>query len=94
MINSVYKKVASIVGVSEKQVKQVYLAYWDFIKNHIQHLPLKENLTEEEFNKLRTNVNISSLGHFTCSYERMLNIKKWKNKQNERYQSIKSNTNV
>lgn len=72
----IYNKVAKDLNIDVKLVKKVYIAYWKFIKNQIQQLPLKENITEEEFNNLRTHFNISSLGHLSCSYRRMLNIKK------------------
>lgn len=85
---NIYEQVAKEVGLTPKQIKHLYTEYWRFIKNNIQQLPLKENITEEEFNKLNTNYNISSLGHLTCSYDRMINIKKWKNY--ERYHNSKS----
>ena len=37
---------------------------------------LKENLNEEDFAKLRTNFNIPSIGKLTCTYDRMLGMKK------------------
>lgn len=94
LMNKVYQKVAQQLNLDVKDVKKVYIAYWQYIKNHIQQLPLKENITEEEFNKLRTHINISSLGHLTCSYRRMLSVKKMIDYRNERYKSVKSNSNV
>lgn len=78
LMNDIYKKIATNLNIDEKLVKKVYIAYWQYIKDCIQQLPLKENLTEEEFDKLRTHFNISSLGHLSCSYRRMLGVKKWK----------------
>lgn len=57
-------------------VDKVYKSYWQYIKNTIQDLPLKENLTEEQFSELRTNFNIPSLGKLTCTYDRMQKVKK------------------
>lgn len=94
LMNNIYQKIAQQLKLDIKDVKTVYLAYWDFIKNSIQQLPLKENITEEEFDKLRTHINISSLGHLSCSYRRMLGVKKSKEIKDERYKSIKSNTSV
>ena len=34
------------------------------------------DLNEEDFSKLKTNFNIPSLGKLTCTYERMLGVKK------------------
>lgn len=39
-------------------------------------LPLKEDISEEEFSKLRTNFNIPALGKFNCTYSRMQGVKK------------------
>jgi len=57
-------------------VEKTYKAYWRFIKDTIESLPLKEELTEEQFNKLKTNFNIPSLGKLNCTYERYKGVKK------------------
>lgn len=75
-------KVSRELNLPREVVDKTYKAYWLFIKDHIQSLPLKENLNEEDFAKLRTNFNIPSLGKLNCTYNRMLNMKK-------RYELIK-----
>lgn len=57
-------------------VKTAYESHWRFIRETIKSLPLKEDLSEEEFNKLRTNFNIPSIGKLTCTYDRYKGIKK------------------
>ena len=69
-------KVSRELNLPKEVVDKTYKAYWLFIKNYIQSLPLKENLNEEDFTKLRTNFNIPSLGKLTCTYDRMLGMKK------------------
>ena len=69
-------KVSRELNLPKEVVDKTYKAYWLFIKNHIQSLPLKENLNEEDFAKLRTNFNIPSLGKLSCTYDRMLSMKK------------------
>lgn len=69
-------KVSRELNLPKEVVDKTYKAYWLFIKNHIQSLPLKENLNEEGFAKLRTNFNIPSLGKLSCTYDRMLGMKK------------------
>lgn len=64
------------LNLSIEVVDKVYKSYWQYIKNTIQDLPLKENLTEEQFSELRTNFNIPSLGKLTCTYNRMQKVKK------------------
>ena len=69
-------RVSEELNLPKEVVDKTYKAYWLFIKNHIQFLPLKENLNEEDFAKLRTNFNIPSLGKLSCTYDRMLGMKK------------------
>ena len=69
-------KVSSELNLPAKLVDKTYKAFWLFINQSIQSLPLKENLNEEDFAKLRTNFNIPSLGKLTCTYDRMLGMKK------------------
>lgn len=87
--HNIIDKVSKELGLSKEVVDKGYKAYWYYIKYHIQSLPLKENLNEEDFTKLRTNFNIPSLGKLTCTYDRMLGMKK-------RYKIIKQirNKNV
>lgn len=57
-------------------VKKTYKAYWQFIRDTIQELPLKEDIGEEEFANIKTNFNIPSLGKLTCTRNRYLGMKK------------------
>lgn len=63
-------------GLSGKVVNSIYKAYWLYIKTMIQALPLKDDLTEEEFLKLHTNFNIPSLGKLHCTYGEWVGQKK------------------
>ena len=75
-MQEIIKRVAAKLGLSEQVVEKTYKAYWLFIRKTIGDLPLKDNLTEEEFNKLRTNFNLPSLGKLTCTYDRWERVKK------------------
>ena len=48
----------------------------------------QEDLTEEQFKEYRTSFNIPSLGKFTCSYDRMLNVKKSKEYRRRKWKTI------
>lgn len=72
----IISKVSGELNLPKEVVDKTYKAFWLFIKQSIQSLPLKENLNEEDFAKLRTNFNIPSLGKLTCTYDRMLSVKK------------------
>lgn len=68
-------KVSNELNIPEEVVREAYVSYWKYIRNEIQELPLKEDLTEEEFNRLRTNFNIPSIGKLSCTYDRYKAIK-------------------
>ena len=70
------KQVADDTGIPLEVVKRAYESYWLFIRETITDLPLKEELSEEEFGKLKTNFNIPSLGKLTCTYDRMQGVRK------------------
>lgn len=78
----IIKRVSDKLNIPEEIVKKTYESYWLYIRNSISELPLKDNLSEEEFNNLRTNFNIPSIGKLSCSYDRYKAIK-------ERYKHIK-----
>ncbi len=69
-------KVSQEMDIPLEVVDTAYKSYWKFIKQTIQSLPLKDDISEEEFAKLRTNFNIPSLGKLTCTYDRMMGVKK------------------
>ena len=69
-------KVSKELDISVEVVDAAYKSYWEFIKQTIQSLPLKDDISEEDFTKLRTNFNIPSLGKLTCTFDRMMGVKK------------------
>lgn len=82
-LNNIYKQVAQELNLSYEQVSQSYRGFWLFIKTSIEKLDLHKKLSEDEFNKLRTNFNIPSLGKLVCTYDYYLKIfKRIKNKEN------------
>lgn len=68
--------VAKELNLEPILVKETYKAYWQFVRDTIQKLPLKENIEEQEFLKLQTNFNIPSLGKLTCTRDRYLGVRK------------------
>lgn len=62
-------QVASETGLPKKLIDRTYKAYWRAIREHITSLPLKEDLTDEEFNALQPNINIPSIGKFSLTLE-------------------------
>ena len=82
---SILNKVSDELGLPVEVVRATYESYWKFIRETIQALPLKEDLSEEKFSKLRTNFNIPSIGKLSCTYKRYTGLKK----QYERYKKLR-----
>ena len=74
--NEIIAKVANIVSLDKTLVNKVYKSYWRAVKEHIEELPLKDDLSEEDFCKIQPNVNIPSLGKLYVTYDRYKRIKK------------------
>lgn len=87
MNRDIYDFVAKLLGMSPDVVEKVYKAYWLYIKTTIESLPLKKDLTEEDFTSLQKNFNIPSLGKLTCTLDKYKGIK-------DRFKFFKEHTNA
>lgn len=67
--------VANKLELPREVVKEAYESYWKYIRCTISELPLKDDLSEEEFNKLRTSFNVPSLGKLAVTWDRYKAIK-------------------
>ena len=72
----IVKKVSEELNLPEDIVDKTYKAYWLSIRAHIESLPLMDNISEEEFNSLRTNFNIPSIGKLCVTWDRYIGCKK------------------
>jgi len=68
-------KVSQELGIPSEVVSLAYSSFWKFIKQTIQSLPLKEDISEREFAELRTNFNIPSLGKLALTWDRFRRCK-------------------
>lgn len=76
ILNEIIAKVSTELNLPEDLVRKTYSEYWSYIRNTIENLPLKNNLTQTDFSELRTNINVPSLGKINCTYERYIGMKK------------------
>lgn len=74
--SEIINQVSKELNIPVEVVDKAYRSSFEFIKNKIQSLPLKEDISEEEFSELRTNFNIPSLGKLVCTFDRMEGVKK------------------
>ena len=73
--SDIISKVSEELNLPRELVEKTYKAYWIFIRDTIEKLPLKTELTQIEYGNLRTNINIPSLGKLNCTYNRYIGIK-------------------
>lgn len=71
----ILQKVSKDLGYSKQFVDKVYRAYWRAVREHIVSLPLKDDLTDEEFLKLQPNINIPSIGKLYVTLDRYHRVK-------------------
>lgn len=71
----ILKEVSIELNIPEEVVKEAYESYWLFIRQSIVALPLKQDLSLDDFNKLKSNFNIPSLGKLSCTHDRMVGVK-------------------
>lgn len=77
MKNNIYREIAEDLGLNESDVKDVFRLTCEFIRNKIESLPLMEDLTEEEFNKLKTTFVLPEIGKLGCDYNTYKSIRKY-----------------
>lgn len=63
-------KVSEKTGLPIRFVDRVYMSYWKAVREYVTSLPLKDNLSEEDFLKLQPNINIPSIGKLNITLER------------------------
>lgn len=73
--NEIVAQVAGSTGLSKKMVDRIYKLYWRSVREYIKSRTLKEDLTEEEFIKLKPNVNVPSLGKFYVDFNKYKRLK-------------------
>ena len=73
--SDIISKVSKELNLPRELVENTYKAYWIFIRDTIEELPLKTELTQDEYMNLRTNINIPSLGKLNCTYNRYVGIR-------------------
>jgi hypothetical protein len=75
-LQEIIYKVSEELNLPEELVEKTYRGYWYSIRSMIIDLPLKDIKTEEEFNKLKPNFNIPSLGKLNITWERFQGLQK------------------
>ena len=58
------------LNISDDVIEIAYREYWNWVKDTLENVPVNEDMTEEEFTKMQTSINVPSLGKFYASYSR------------------------
>lgn len=72
----IIRRVATDTNLPHKLVDKGYRAYWRAVREYIAALPLKQDLTDEEFLQLRPNINVPSIGKLHVTLDRYHGMKK------------------
>ena len=82
--DEIIAEVSKSTGLTKRMVDKAYRAYWKAVREHICSLPLKEDLTDEQFSSLKPNVNIPSIGKLYVTLDRYKRMKKMFNSRKEK----------
>jgi hypothetical protein len=74
--DEIIQKVSEELDLPKKFADKIYRAFWRAVREHIESLPLKEDLTDEQFMELQPNVNIPSIGKLYVTLDRYRRLKK------------------
>ena len=74
--SDIISKVSEELNLPRELVENTYKAYWIFIRDTIEELPLKTELSQERYGNLRTNINIPSIGKLYVTWNRLVGCKK------------------
>lgn len=70
-INDILLEASELLNINSNTINKVYRMYWKVIKDYIQSLKLKRDLSEEEFNNIQSSINIPSLGKLYTTYDKV-----------------------
>lgn len=69
------KELSKKLNIPENVILNAHRGYYKFIKEKLEELPLKEDLTDESLDSMVKSINVSSLGKF------FIDIDKYKRKK-------------
>lgn len=75
-LDEMISKVAREQNLPVRTVEKIYKSYWKAVREYICSLPLKEDLSDDEFMQLQPNINIPSIGKLHVTLDRYRNMKK------------------
>ena len=79
------KRIVKLVSIESKipeaTVEVAYRLYWQFIKDSLEAIPIRDIQSQEEFDKYRTSINLPSLGKMFITFDKV-------QKQRRRYEYL------
>jgi hypothetical protein len=70
-LKRIIKLVSIETKIPESTVEVVYRDYWKFVRDTFENLPLKSITSEEEFNNLKTSINLPGLGKIYTTFDKV-----------------------
>lgn len=74
VIKQILKEIAAEFNLTQREVQEIYESQWDFVHEKIEDIDFND-VTEEEFDELKTNFNIPGLGKFYTTYYKLENVR-------------------
>lgn len=94
-LQDIIKGVSKEIDIPDDVVEIAYREYWNWVKDTLESVPVTQEMSEEEFNKMQSSINIPSLGKFYTSYSRAQYLNnKYKEYEEKNIRDTKSKADV
>lgn len=80
-LDDIYNEVSMNLNIPKSLVKSVYSSYWLYIKNKINEMPLKDDLSKDDINEMKNSFSIPFFGKLYVDTDKAIRLK---NKYNDK----------
>lgn len=89
MFDRIIDEVSVELGLDRRLVRAVGMSYFRFLRSCMSSLPIRSDMSKEEFDGLATNFVIPYFGRFFCNYRRVMKILDITHNKKRRYDKHK-----
>lgn len=72
----IIQRVSKELGIDYDVVLFAYRSYWNMIRDNIINISFNNDISKEDFGKIKNSFNIPALGKLGCTYDNYIGMKK------------------
>lgn len=74
-LNNILSQLEKDLGIPKDVIYKIYSSSWDFIKQTIKSIPIKEENFEQYMKNNKVHFSIPYLGKLSCNYNKVKHVK-------------------